>query len=48
MHSVIFLLINILETSGKLLFFMIFKGSPNKLWITLFKTLSDGPQSLEK
>jgi len=43
-----FLLINILETTGKLLFFMAFRSSPNKLWITLLKTLRDGPQSLEK
>jgi hypothetical protein len=43
-----FLLINILETTGKLLFFMVFRSSPNKLWITLLKTLRDGPQSLEK
>jgi len=42
------LLINILEISGKLLFFKAFKDSPNKLWITLLKTQSDGPQSLEK
>jgi hypothetical protein len=43
-----FLLINILETTGKLLFFMAFRSSPNKLWITLLKTLRDDPQTLEK
>jgi len=43
-----FLLINILETTGKLLFFMAFSSSPNKLWITLLKTLRDDPQTLEK
>ena len=48
LHAVTFLLINILETTGKLLFFMAFRSSPNKLWITLLKTLRDGPQTLEK
>jgi hypothetical protein len=43
-----FLLTNILETTGKLLFFMVFRSSPNKLWITLLKTLRDDPQTLEK
>jgi hypothetical protein len=43
-----FLLIKILETTGKLLFFMVFRSSPNKLWITLLKTLRDDPQTLEK
>jgi len=48
MHSVIFLLINILEITLKLLFFMVFRSSPNKLWITLLKTLLDAPETLEK
>ena len=48
LHAATFLLINILETTGKLLFFMVFRGSPNKLWITLLKTLRDDPQTLEK
>jgi hypothetical protein len=42
------LLINILETTGKLLFFMAFRSNPNKLWITLLKTPRDDPQTLEK
>ena len=48
LHGVKLLLINILETTGKLLFFMTFRSSPNKLWITLLKTLRDDPQTLEK
>jgi len=48
LHSVIFLLINILEISGKSLFFKIFRSSPNKLWITLLKTQSDASETLEK
>jgi len=43
-----FLLISILEITGKSLFFMIFRSSPKKLWITLLKTLPDASQSLEK
>jgi len=48
LHFVTFLLTNIVETTGKLLFFMAFRCSPNKLWITLLKTLRDDPQTLEK
>ena len=48
LHFVTFLLTNIVETTGKLLFFMAFRCSPNKLWITLLKTLRDEPQTLEK